>query len=241
MKVMDQIAARIRGLPPGHVFGYTDISTEAKQKEAVIKGLNRMAASGKIAKLSRGKFYKPEPSPFGELPPPREQVVKDLLERRGKVEGYLTGLSVYPEMGLTTQVSNTIQIGKNETRPAFRRGRYKIAFIKQKNRITRETIPLLQLLDAMRLVKRIPDTTVAKACKRFTHLVGQRSPGDVKTLLALAMKYPPSTRALLGAVLDGVAPTLDTKKLKQSLNPITRYRISGAADALPTAGEWNIE
>lgn len=241
MKVMDQIAARIWDLPSGHVFSYTDVSTEAKQKEAVIKGLNRMAASGRIAKLSRGKFYKPESSPFGELPPPREQVVKDLLERRGKVEGYLTGLSVYPEMGLTTQVSNTIQIGKNETRPAFRRGRYKIAFIKQKNRITRETIPLLRILDAIRLVKRIPDTTVAKACTRFTHLVGQRNSGDGKTLLALAMKYPPSTRALLGAVLDGVDPALDTKELKQSLNPITRYRISGAADVLPTAGKWNIE
>jgi hypothetical protein len=132
MNVSKKIASYLAQIPCGHVFSYTDVSTEASEKEALIKGLSRMAAAGKIAKFSRGKFYKPEQSPFGELPPPQGQVVKDLLERRGTVEGYLSGLSIYPDLGLCMQVSNTIQIGKNETRPAFQRGRYKISFIEQK-------------------------------------------------------------------------------------------------------------
>jgi len=240
MNATDRMTARLRTLAPGQVFTYRDISQESADKEAVIKRLNRMAASGKIAKLSRGKFYQPETSPFGDLPPPLEEVVKDLLERQGQVEGYLTGLSIYPELGLSTQVSNTIQIGKNETRPAFQRGRYKIAFIKQKNPITRENISLLQILDALRHVKRIPDTTVAAACERLAYLIGQLDARAPQALLKLAMKYPPSTRALLGALLEKVNPRLNTEKLKDSLNPITRYRIDGIADALTTAGEWNI-
>ena len=241
MNVSKKIASYLARIPCGYVFSYTEVSTEAPEREALIKGLNRMAAAGKIAKLSQGKFYKPEQSPFGELPPPQDQVVKDLLERRGTVEGYLSGLSIYPELGLCTQVSNTIQIGKNETRPAFQRGRYKISFIKQKNTITKETIPLLQILDAIRCIKKIPDTDIGSACERFKHLIQQLSSKEQQSLMKLAIKYPPATRALLGAVLSEVAPPLDTDKLKQSLNPITRYKLTGATDALANVEAWNIE
>jgi hypothetical protein len=241
MSTAKDIAKRLDRVSDGTVFTYTDFLEDVQQKEALIKALNRMAAAGKIAKLSKGKFYKPEQSPFGELPPPQYQAVKDLLETRGKVTGYLSGLSIYPELGLTTQVSNTIQIGKNETRPAFQRGRYKISFIKQKNTITKENIPGLQLLDSMRCVKKIPDTTVPMTCKRFKHLISQKPRKEQENLMSLAMKYPPSTRALLGAVLDAVAPELNTEKLKQSLNPITRYALPGITEALPDSQDWNIE
>jgi hypothetical protein len=241
MSTSKDIATRLDRVPDGTVFTYTDFLEEVQQKEALIKALNRMAAAGKIAKLSKGKFYKPEQSPFGELPPPQYQAVKDLLKTRGKVTGYLSGLSIYPQLGLTTQVSNTIQIGKNETRPAFQRGRYNISFIKQKNTITKENIPGLQLLDAMRCVKKIPDTTVSMACERFKDLISQNSRKEQERLVNLAMKYPPSTRALLGAVLDAVAPELNTEKLKQSLNPITRYTLPGITEALLHSQDWNIE
>lgn len=240
MNTTKSLASRLDRLPKGYVFTFTDFLKEMGQKEALIKALNRMAVSGKIAKLSRGKFYKPEQSPFGELPPPQNQAVKDLLERRGKVEGYLTGLSIYPELGLSTQVSNTIQIGKNETRPAFKRGRYTISFIKQKNTITKENIPLLQLLDALRYIKKIPDTSVADACQRLlVSIKNQPSPAQ-SNLARLALKYPPATRALLGAMLDRLK-TANTEKLKRSLNPISRYKIPGASTVLPNAEEWNFE
>jgi hypothetical protein len=114
MKIAEYIAFTIDRLPNGYVFTYVDFTTEVNQKEAVIKALNRMVASGKIAKLSKGKYYKPENTPFGNLQPNQAQVVKDLLEENGKITGYLTGYSIYNQLGLTTQVSNTIQIGKNQ-------------------------------------------------------------------------------------------------------------------------------
>ena len=83
---------------------------------------------------------------MGTLQPNQAQVVKDLLEENGKITGYLTGYSIYNQLGLTTQVNNTIQIGKNQVRPKFKRERYTITFIKQKNSITKENIPLLQVL-----------------------------------------------------------------------------------------------
>ncbi|MGA0556809.1 hypothetical protein ACO2Q8_09175 [Larkinella sp. VNQ87] len=69
MKVSDYIAVTIDRLPKGYVFTYTNFSTEVSQKEAVIKALNRMVQAGKIGKLSKGKYYKPESTPFGNLLP----------------------------------------------------------------------------------------------------------------------------------------------------------------------------
>ena len=110
-------------------------------------------------------------------------LLKDLLEENGKITGYLTGYSIYNQLGLTTQVSNTVQIGKNQVRPNFKRERYTITFVKQKNIITKDNIPLLQVLDAIRYIKDFKDK-------------------EIKRLVRLALIYPPATRALLGALLE---------------------------------------
>jgi len=241
MKVTEYIANTIGRLPKGYVFTYEDFINEVNSKEAVIKALNRMTTSGKIAKLARGKYYKPEKTVFGNLQPNQFQVVKDLLEDNGKVIGYLTGFSIYNQLGLTTQISNTIQIGKNEIRPAIKRDRYTISFIKQKNTITKDTIPILQLLDSIRYIKKIPDTTVTSACKRFKSIIQSWPQEDKAPLVRLAQKYPPSTRALLGALLEDTGNVSLTENLKKTLNPISKYKLSMASKVLLAAEKWNIE
>ncbi len=243
MKTSEYIAVTIDRLPKGYVFTYADFVTEVNSREAIIKALNRLAVSGKIIKLAKGKFYKPETTVFGNLQPNQAQVVKDLLEENGKLTGYLTGYSIYNQLGLTSQVSNTIQIGKNEIRTSFKRGRYTIAFIKQKNTITRENIPLLQILDAIRYIKKIPDTNTVSACKRFLAILKDLQEKDLATIVRLAQKYPPATRALLGALLDETGNSSLTAQLRKSLNPITIYKLSGVNKILTTATneKWNIK
>lgn len=240
MKIAEYIALTIDRLPNGHVFTYTDFSMEVNQKEAVIKALNRMVASGKITKLSKGKYYKPENTPFGKLQPNQAQVVKDLLEENGKIKGYLTGYGIYNQLGLTTQVSNTIQIGKNQVRSKFRRDFYTISFIKQKNTITKENIPFLQILDSIRYIKKIPDASIESSCKRFLAIIKKLDEKEINTLVRLSLKYPPATRALLGALLEQLQQGKATESLFKSLNPITRYKLSGAAKAISAAEKWNI-
>lgn len=240
MKITEYIAFNIDRLPKGYVFTYANFITEVNRKEAVIKALNRMVASGKIAKLAKGKYYKPENTPFGNLQPSQVQVVKDLLEENGKITGYLTGYSIYNQLGLTTQVSNTIQIGKNQIRPNFIRERYKIAFLKQKNTITKESIPLLQLLDAIRYIKKIPDATVEASCARFLAIIKNLTDKEINTLVRLALNYPPATRALVGSLLDQLQKGNTIELLFKSLNPITTYRLTGASKVLSTADKWNM-
>ena len=241
MKVTEYIINTVDRLPKGYTFTYKDLNIEVNKKEAIIKALNRMVNSGKIEKISKGKYFKPEKTSFGTLQPSQEQIVKDLLVEDGKVVGYLTGYSIYNKLGLTTQVSNIIQIGKNQTRPKFKRERYTIAFIKQKNTITRKNIPLLQILDSIKYIKKIPDTTIEASCFRFSEIIKKLNLNDKKELIRLSFKYPPSTRALLGAFLDEIQNRSITTGLKESLNPITKYEIPGAQKALTNASNWNIK
>jgi len=241
LKVTEYIINTVNRLPKGYTFTYKDLNIEVNKKEAVIKALNRLVNSGKIEKISKGKYFKPEKTSFGTLQPSQEQIVKDLLVEDGKVVGYLTGYSIYNKLGLTTQVSNIIQIGKNQTRPKFKRERYTIAFVKQKNTITRKNIPLLQILDSIKYIKKIPDTTIEASCFRFLEIIKKLNLNDKKELIRLSFKYPPSTRALLGALLDEIQNRSITTGLKQSLNPITKYEIPGAQKVLTNASNWNIK
>jgi hypothetical protein len=240
LKTTKYISSSIDRIPNGYVFTYAKFITDVNQKEAVIKALNRMVASGRIAKLSKGKYYKPENTPFGNLLPNQAQVVKDLLEENGKITGYLTGYSIYNQLGLTTQVSNTIQIGKNQIRPNFKRERYTIALVKQKNTITKENIPLLQILDAIRYIKKIPDASIEASCKRFLAIIKNFTDKETNTLVRLASKYPPATRALLGALLEQLQQGKATEPLFKSLNPITKYKLTGVSKAISITEKWNI-
>lgn len=240
MKTSDYIANTINRFPKGYIFTYQDFNDGVKTKEAIIKALNRMAASGKIEKMAKGKFYKPEDSVFGKLDPTKQQVVKDLLAENGKITGYLTGLSIYNELGLTTQVSNTIQIGKNQIRPAFQRGRFRISFIRQKNIITKENVPLLQLMDSIRYIKKIPDSTLHESVPRIAEILQTLTVIDIQTIQRLSLKYPPAARALLGAILEN-QNIPDLENLRKSLNEISTYRFQNIQNILPTAKNWNIK
>lgn len=240
MKITEKIGGRIARLPKGYIFTYDDFDVGVNKKEAVIKALNRMVKSGKISKLSKGRYFKPEQTPFGILQPSQDQVVKDLLIEDGKIVGYLTGLSIYNKLGLTTQVSNVIQIGKNETRPKFKRERYTISFVKQRNTITKKNIPLLQILDSIKYIKKIPDTVIKTSCLRFLEILKRLDLSDKKEIIRLSLKYPPATRALLGALLDEKKERSITSSLKDSLNPITTYEIPQADQVLSKTSEWNI-
>ncbi|KAA6331224.1 hypothetical protein EZS27_020144 [termite gut metagenome] len=94
-----------------------------------------------------------------------------MLEKKGKVIGYLTGYSAFNELGLTAQVPFALQIGISNEKKAIKRDIYRISFVKQQNAISKENIPLFRLLDCLRFFKSIPDTTSDDACRRLLYLL----------------------------------------------------------------------
>ena len=122
MKPTDLIQDKINKLPKGYVFTYRDFINEVDLGfEAIVKYLNRLTEVNRISKLSKGKYYKPEKTVFGTVNPEPKQVVKDLLVEEGKLIGYLTGISIFSELGLTTQIGFEIQIGRNSPKASIKR------------------------------------------------------------------------------------------------------------------------
>lgn len=236
----DSIKNIIAKFPMGYIFTTTDFSVATEAPKQVNKILNNLVQEGTLRKLSKGRFYKPQIGKFGELPPDTYQVVKDLIEKDGKMIGYLTGYAAFNDLGLTTQVPATLQIGTRKEKKALVRGIYRIRFIKQENNITKDYVPLLRLLDCLRFFKEIPDTTPDIACRRLLVLFGQLPPEQIAITKRLALKYNPATIALLGAILEMLDQEENTTFLFKKLNPITVYKLNISLEVLPTQKKWNI-
>jgi len=241
MKITDIVINRINRFKSGYIFTYNEFHVPVGKVEALKKTLSRLVASGKIIRLSKGQFYKPEITEFGSLRPQEYQVVKDLLESDNKIIGYLTGVYAFNKLGLTTQVSNTIQIGSNFHRKSKKRGRYSIRFILQKNNITRENVHLLQILDSIRFIKRIPDSDITGSCEKLILQIKNLSDSDLLVIVKLALKYNPGTRALAGAIIDKVSGPDITGQLLNSLNPVSVFPFSISEKVLDNKLKWRIE
>jgi len=113
--------------------------------------------------------------------------------------------------------------------------------VKQKNSITKENIPILQLLDGLRFIKKIPDSSINNCCRILQNLISALSEKEQGTLVRLALKYQPATRALLGAILSDLGKEGMVEKLKKSLNPLTSYIIPGISEVLLSASRWGIK
>lgn len=237
----DIIKNTINRFALGFVFTAADFSIPVEKQNTVTKILNNMVAAGQIRRLSKGRFYKPQMSKFGELPPDTLQIVKDLLEKEGKTIGYLTGYSIFNKLGLTTQVPVALQIGVRKEKKPVTRGNYRISFIIQQNTITKQSIPLLQLLDCLRFFKNIPDAMPDGICRRLLVLFKQLTEEQINTVKRLVLKYPPSAIALLGAILETNNENEDTSTLYKALNHQSSYKFNISTQILLKQKKWHIQ
>ena len=235
------IENKIAGIEPIKVFTIEDLGFPKDWWENVRVKLGRMVKAGLIEKVGRGKYYRPKTSVFGNIEPLPDEIVKDLMYRNGILTGYVTGYSVWNRMGLTSQISNMIIIGTSRRRDSLKRGKYDIRFIMQPNKITSDSIPLLQILDSLKLIKRIPDTTVDQSVRIIKKYISELDENRLSSLVKLAMKYPPRVRALLGAILESIGNNQYIGKLKQSLNPTSTYAIGLTESTDMNLNDWNIE
>lgn len=241
MKNKEKVINKIKQIPDGIVFTYEDIAQNPEEKEAVIKNLNRLVSSGELSKLSKGRFYKAKKTPFGKLQPNEFETSKDLLEKKGKIIGYLTGFAIFNKLKLTTQIGNIIQIGRKDPKPSIQRGKYKIQFVKQNNEITKQNIPILQILDSIRYIKRIPGHSPSFIYDRLKSIISGLSSKEKILLVKLALNYSPATRALVGAILDEIGQQDLTKALLNSLNPISSYKLGIPQEIILKSNKWNIK
>lgn len=241
MNLSAQIRNKIDSFPVGITFGYAELGIEKDKYQTAAKTFERLQANGVLKKISKGVFYKPEQSIFGELKPDYSEQLRPYLFEDGKRIAYETGNSLYNKMGLTTQVSFRIKIASRSKRISINRGAVKADAVKSYAEVTDANYDLLGFLDAMKDIKNIPDCTANTAVKIVSGKISNLTENQILELLKYALLYPPRVRALLGAILEYLKLNIKLEKLKESLNPLTKIKIGLKITDLPTIKNWYIE
>ena len=236
-----QIRTNIKKLPEGKSFGYADLGITREEYQTAAKALERLQASGMIKKISKGVFYKPEQTVFGELKPDYSEQLRPYLYENGKRIAYETGFSLFNRMGLTTQMAYRIKIASRSKRISINRGALKADAVKSYAEVTEGNYELLGFLDAIKDSKRIPDCSVSQAVKILSSKIKLLNDKQIADLVKYGLLYPPRVRALLGAILENIAKEWNKEKLKQSLNPLSKIILGLKEKDLPTIKNWNIE
>ncbi|WP_258100628.1 DUF6088 family protein [Marinoscillum pacificum] len=234
------VKKRIEKMEPGSVFGYARFQKDKIEESALAMTLSRLSKEGKIMRIAKGKYYKPELSRFGPLRPKESAIIEALTTKNGQRIGYLTGIPVYNKLGLTSQVSNTLEIATNKPLPSKEVQGYRVKYQQRTVPIRDQDISLLQLLDAIKDIKNIPDSSPDQVLPVVFKQIKNLKPQEQQRLAKLALNYNAATRALLGAIFQKVGINVMLDQLSKSLNKLTRYNIGVSEQVLPDKRNWNI-
>ena len=238
MVIARLIKEKLSSIPAGIVLTTRDFGVEMRYQPALAKALNRLVLQGELQKIAKGKYYIPKKTIFGNLKPADSELVKDFLEQNGKIVGYITGTTAFAAMGLTTQISSSVLVGTNKYRRPITRNGVKISFLLQENAITSSNIPLLRILDALRLIKDIPATSPDECVANIYKAINALSKKQKQELAELSLAYTPYVRALLGAIYENME--LETETVSKTLNGVTSYKLPISDKVLANKRNWNI-
>ena len=241
MKISKKIKETINKLPTGTTFKYRELDISNNEYGAATKTIERLIAEKTIKRISTGVFYKPKKTVFGELKPGEENLLRPYLFIGNNRIAYITGTALYNRMGLTSQVPKDIKVASKVKEIRTRIGNINVRRVKSYIDVTNINYHLLEILDALKDFKQIPDLDRKAAIKILITAIISLKKKELLRLLQYVKEYPPRTRAFLGALLEKINLDLDLAYLKQSLNPLTEYKLGILPNMLSTAEKWNIK
>lgn len=240
MTISSKIENKVKKLPIGTTFTYQTLAIKSDEYAATAKTLERLIKKGMLKRASTGVFYKPKQTVFGELKPKEEELLKNYLFENDKRIAYITGLSLYNRLGLTTQIPKVIKIASRDKRIFASIGNIKGKPVKSYIDVSDKNYYVLEILDALKDFKLIPDMNKRSGVVLLANEMKKWSEKDKNLLVKYALKYPPRVRAILGAIIENFEITNEIKPLKESLNPLSQYEYKITEDILPNAKNWNI-
>lgn len=236
---MQRVRAHLDQVPPGSLVSYADFIQEPSQFAAVAAALSRLSKAGEITRFAKGQYYRPHLSRFGTAPPSDQDVLAAVGATTGQLVPYATGISVYNRLGLTTQVPAVVTLAATRRRRNLPR---RLRTVVRPALEQASDVPLLQWLEVLRDVRRIPDTSPDRVVTRVARELRQLPAAARRRLTELARQQaPPRARALLGALLENLPDKKGAATLRQTLNMLTTYRLGVGPQVLPNRAAWHIQ
>ena len=237
MNIALEVRNRINKFDEGLLIKYSDLNDITDNILALSKALSRMVKDKQLEKIEKGIFYKPKLSRFGKINPNLNEIIKKELEKDNEIVGYVTGVNLFNKLGLTTQISNVIEIATNKRKVPKEIMGNKIKFVQTSSKINKENIELLQLLDAIKNIKKIPDGNIEDSYKVLKYRINELNQNKQEKIRDLSLDYSPLTRAILGSILEEIS-IIELSLLEKSLNPFTKFNLDIVN--IKNRKRWNI-
>ena len=182
MSIAQTVEKSVESIPAGKIFSYQELPSYAKSPGAVIKAISRLVEEKRLERFSKGKFYVPKKGLLGSRKPSDSELLRSMLYKDGRLRGYITGLSLFNQLGLTTQVPRTVTLAINGGRQEKEFGTIKIKMQVTRVPIEEMDVPLLQYLDALKEIKSIPDSDINLSLKILRKKISElNQPGSSPT------------------------------------------------------------
>lgn len=240
--IQQAIVDQASKLKPGQIFTVEDLPPHCRDNSmAASKALSRLTAKGVIKRYRRGLYYAPRMTTLGDAGPVTEDVIERLFLMDGlKRTGYLTGGAAFLNLKISTQVSNTLTVATVSFNRLTRRSDGNIRYIKgYVEDFQPEDVPLLQALDTLRLIRKAPGANCTQVLQGVSSYVSRLSLPQKFRMLQFALRYPPRTRALMGAISQNLG--IDGwEELKSSIRPAFRYQLPVSPKTLPNKTAWGM-
>jgi hypothetical protein len=234
MTVAKEVKQKILSIEEGKIITYDDFSY-LQNFNAVSLALSRLVKDGLLKRLEKGKYFKPAKTKFGGRGPNESEIVKSLSD-----EGYVSGSTAYNKLGLTTQISNEVVIIGKKYNRTTKIGNLSVKYQKREGSFNNKSRKYLQILDAVRDIKKIPGSSINKTLDKLIIIIKNLSDQEQERLVKYALEYKPMVRALLGAIMEKIG-NFEFETLKRTLNPLTSYDIGIEEYILPNKKEWRIK
>ena len=209
MNVSDRIRKRIMKYDLREpIFFENLVKGIEDQRNAAYKAINKLKSEGIIKMFSKGIYYRPKKTKYGTLGIDRELLIREKYIGDNQDKGYITGPDVWNEWGLTTQISNRKWISQ-ATERTYTNKNLNILIIKSKADISKDNVRILQFLDVIDQLNKIPDTSNEKTLRKLINIyTDQLSTYEKVDIFDYARKYTKRVQVIVGLIAD-TAPIED--------------------------------
>ena len=201
---------------------------------AVARTLSRLSHSAALKRVSKGVYYRARPTAVG-MSQPDPAAISNLARERNKM--FPSGISAANLLGFTTQNPGRTEIATtSQSLPLKLLGPHVRVHPKRPPAWNSLSETEAAVLDFLRQRGRTSDLSEEETIQRLLSILSDRD--CYEHLLKVSKTEPPRVRAMLGAIGEQLgAEQSDLRRLKQSLNPLSRFDF-GVLAGLVHAGQW---
>lgn len=151
----------------------SEISIPGMKSVSLRQQLKKLTEDGRLKRFDTGVYYLPKKSlfRFGSMLSPDEVIRKKYLLEDGRQCGYLSGMLLANQLGLTTQVPTTYEVYTNKATTDYRDttvGSLRVIVRKPYIEVNDNNVKALQFLDLMKEVSDVSELRGTELTARLT-------------------------------------------------------------------------